>query len=637
MGMHTQQEASRLSNIPLQKNSGCSGSDEWSTQEPSGSAESALDPISEPEQEPVLSHTEPALPPVSWQRTGTYNHGSKVWRRASVQTKHEAVALPPAKPSKDAQRYSSLHSRSGLDDVLLWFGLLSREYGMKLLLLLHCSQHLLKGIVQQFQGAAVMWLLREYQVTGPKMQVYLSIANSAWALKPVLGCVSDMIPVMGYRKAPYVLVASFAGVACTTLIGLSDINSMGPLGVVACLFGMVFQASTCDLLTEAKYSEEIQEKPNFGPDLIAYVWGGISIGGMIAISVVGWMITHLGARAVFLACIAPAAAIVLPTCMNFFQEVQLSPDMISTIRRRFKEQTGVIYLCALMSGLSMALSAVGVLAQSHDINCVAALVVIILMLPSFHIILRPEIAKVNTFFTLQACCGITISGATFYFYTDQPSQYPEGPHFSVAFFASVLGLVSSGMSVLGLAVYTKYMKDWSFRSLFLMSNILLTILSLLDAVLFRRLNVAFGMPDAFFVLGSSVSTVVVRQWQWMPGIVLMSQLCPAGMEATTFALLAGCANIGSQVSDYLGAFLLHRLDVHPVGAPNESHQFENLWKASMVATLLPGLTIVLIPFMIPDSKQTDNKLLLGNPTSATWGSPWSRWCKEQCREDREDM
>eukprot|EP00932_Pfiesteria_piscicida_P006165 SRR837773.16089.p1 GENE.SRR837773.16089~~SRR837773.16089.p1 ORF type:complete len:153 (-),score=20.73 SRR837773.16089:42-500(-) len=142
--------------------------------------------------------------------------------------------------------------------------------------------------------------------------------------------------------------------------------------------------------------------------------------------------------------------------------------------------------------------------------------------------------------------------------------------------------------------------------------------------MFLRLNLKWGIPDDYFVMGSSVATVVIRQWQWMPGVVIMSQLCPKGMEATMFALLAGCSNVGSQVSDYMGAYLLSSLHVHPSGATGEAKQFENLWKASLISTLLPAITILMIPVFIPNARQTD-KLLNEESTSATTGSLWSRW------------
>merc|ERR1719181_1691242 len=266
----------------------------------------------------------------------------------------------------------------------------------------------------------------------------------------------------------------------------------------------------------------------------------------------------------------------------------------------------------------------GATSQSRRNTFLVAVMVLTILLPSFHMVLRPEIAKVNTFFVLQAALSITINGASFYFYTDKPEQFPEGPHFSAWFFTTTLGLVSAIMSLVGLVTYNRYMKEWTYRSMLLFCNTVVTLLSLLDVLMYTRLNLWLGIPDVLFVLGSSVSTIVIRQWQWMPGMVVMSQLCPTGMEATMFALLAGCANIGNTIADYIGAYVLEVLHVHPTGAVGESAQFQNLWKASMIATMLPAVTILMIPYLIPQAKQTD-KLLLANPTSATAGSPLSEW------------
>merc|ERR1719217_2038331 len=78
-------------------------------------------------------------------------------------------------------------------------------------------------------------------------------------------------------------------------------------------------------------------------------------------------------------------------------------------------------------------------------------------------------------------------------------------------------------------------------------------------------------------------------------------------------------NLGNQIADFLGAYVLAVLEVHPRGALNESHEFANLWKASCVSTLLPGITVVLIPLLMPPQRQTE-KLLFSNPASATAGS-----------------
>lgn len=588
-----------------------SGSEEW--------ADSEFEPFSEPEREyePVESQT--------WRQPTSALLGGPEARkhvrriRALDASAHNAAAAPPLK--------KSFCPGFVLDSLLagvVWLARLNGEYGPRLLLLLFASQHMLKGVVQQFQASSVMWLLREYRISGPQMQVYVSISNSAWALKPIIGMISDLFPVFGYRKAPYVILTSIIGVVCTTTIGLSSKQATTVGSVVICLFGMQLQASTSDLLTEATYSERIQQKPHLGPDLIAYVWGGITLGNMVAISFVSALISTFGPRAVFLACIVPCAVVLYPTLMNYFDEVAYTRHRLAKVRAAFLQQREVLFLCVLMTFLTIVLTITGTCTRDHRLQFYCALAILLTLVAFTNLLLRPEIARINSFFMLQAALSVNINGATFYFYTDSPDQYPEGPHFTPWFFTTALGLVASVMSLVGLASYTCYMKDWSYRSLLLLSNGLVTILASVDIAMFCRLNVQWGISDRLFVIGSSVSTVVIRQWQWMPGVVVMSQLCPTGMEATMFALLAGCMNLGNQIADFLGAYLLSVLEVHPTGAAHESHQFNNLWKASCAATLLPGVTIALIPLLVPRHRQTE-KLLFHNANSATAGSPWSNW------------
>lgn len=588
-------------------------------------SEPAVDILSPTVEGRAGSDSEPESEPLLPQHNGASDRESNVIRRPINGAGSAADTLPDTSLRLASGQRKSMLKTAGIPFVGVgWLSVLRKQYGTNLLLLLFASQHMLKGVVQQFQAASVMWLFRDYRISGPRMQVYMSIACSAWALKPLIGIVSDLVPIRGYHKAPYVVVTSIIGVLCTAAIGFSTKDSMSVLTVVFCLFGMSLQGSTCDLLSEAKYSEHLAANPNFGPDLLTYVWGGVSAGNIIAISFVGTLIATMGPRSVFLACVVPASAIIYPTMMNYFEERPITRQQRERMIQQFREQKEVLALGVLMCACTIVLTFMGATSQSHFKTFITAVIVLIIILPAFHLTLRPEIAKVNSFFVLQAALGIGINGATFYFYTDKPEQFPEGPHFSAWFFTTTLGLVSASMSFIGLATYNRYMKNWTYRGLLLFCNTIVTLLSLLDVVMYTRLNVAMGIPDVTFVLGSSVSTIVIRQWQWMPGMVIMSQLCPAGMEATMFALLAGCANMGNTIADYIGAYVLEVLHVHPTGAIGESAQFANLWKASCIATMLPAITIMAIPYCIPHAKQTD-KLLLTNPTSATAGSPLSHW------------
>merc|ERR1719171_667434 len=281
-------------------------------------------------------------------------------------------------------------------------------------------------------------------------------------------------------------------------------------------------------------------------------------------------------------------------------------------------------LCVLMFAGTLLLTILGIMFESVYVNAFAAIGVAIVMLVSFSLVLRPVIAKVNAFFLIQTSLGFSIGGAAFYFYTDDETKYPDGPHFSMEFFTSVLGVLGSVCSLIGIFLYQKYMKDWTYRRMLLMTNLVLSFLSIADLMMFTRTNKRLGIPDHAFVMGASVLQTVVGQWMWMPGVVILSQLCPKGMEATMYALLAGCHNLGNTIASNTGALLLEYLGCQPSGSPHETKQFEYLWVGSALSSVLPLITCALIPWLIPDARQTD-KLLADDEQDACAGSLLKTW------------
>ena len=182
---------------------------------------------------------------------------------------------PPPKPSP------SLGFRDG-------FGLgsyiqrLESSFGSELLIMLFVSQHLMKGFVNEFIAPCIAYLYGSYKVPGPQMQIYRGVTQLPWAMKPMIGLLSDAVPIFGYNKSPYILLVAVLGTAAMTTIGLVPRASLSITSLVLCLFLIQLQLSTTDLLTEAKYAEKMQTKPKEGPALMSYVWFGLQMGGLCA-------------------------------------------------------------------------------------------------------------------------------------------------------------------------------------------------------------------------------------------------------------------------------------------------------------------------------------------------------------------
>lgn len=185
-------------------------------------------------------------------------------------------------------------------------------------------------------------------------------------------------------------------------------------------------------------------------------------------------------------------------------------------------------------------------------------------------------------------------------------------------------MVASIFSLLSLSIYNRFLTDWNYQSILAVTTIIQTFIQFINCLVFSRENLKLGMPDKYFVVCSNAVSTVVMMLGWMPCTVLLAQLVPKGLESTMYALLAGSSNFSFQLSKFSGALLLKYLEVEPNGSKNEGHQFQNLYKASLVGVFLPLISLFLIPCLVPNKRQTEKIQLdeVGGPTS---GSVWDRY------------
>ena len=252
---------------------------------------------------------------------------------------------------------------------------LESNFGYELLVMLFVSQHLMKGFVNEFTNPCINFLYGGYKVAGPQMQVYRGVTHLPWAMKPMIGLLSDTMPIMGYNKAPYILLVAVLGSAATACIGSVPQSQLTITSLVFCLFLIQLQLSTTDLLTEAKYAEKMQTKPKEGPALMSYVWFGLQCGGLVAMLMVGPIMSHFGPKLPFLVVLVPSSIIVVPLMKGYLQERKLTLEDIRAMRASIFKQREACALCLLMMAATLALTIVGTTLQNVRVNAIASVLV----------------------------------------------------------------------------------------------------------------------------------------------------------------------------------------------------------------------------------------------------------------------
>jgi hypothetical protein len=109
---------------------------------------------------------------------------------------------------------------------------------------------------------------------------------------------------------------------------------------------------------------------------------------------------------------------------------------------------------------------------------------------------------------------------------------------------------------IGTLIYARYLKHVTFRKIFFWSQVSFVPFILLDYIQVMRYNVALGIPDFAFVLGSDTLNELFHRFRSMPFFVLSAQLCPKDIEATFFSLLMSISNLSTDAALLIGSAAL---------------------------------------------------------------------------------
>jgi len=517
-------------------------------------------------------------------------------------------------------------------------------------------------------GVPVLFLLRQTRgMTGPRMQTLKTVALLPWSLKPLLGVLSDIVALGGYAKLPYMLGTTALGALAAFAIALGW--PLHPVLFVGALTLLFLQLAFCDLLLEAKYAERRAAEPALDHYIVSFVARGTMLGALASILVTGLLVDRLARLAdIYYAPALALALTLVPLYCNWIGDAPLAHtraarplrnlccgagwftplapapepgaaefalddasasdsgcdcaaalvepepaaprDAVATPlcgadTAKLAREWRTFVLALLIGAISLGVALMGLLDVPPLALMLCALGGALLMAAGFGALVHPVIAKVQCFVIAQNMFSVSLEGATFFFYTDDARAYPAGPHFSVLFYVTVMGVSGCLVGIAGTLLYDAIAAHWPYRRVFLVTNLACVVFALTNVAFFARLNVALGLPDWLFVLGADALQTLAGVWSAIPATTIMLGLCPPGLEATMYALLAGSANLGAALAQYQGVFLLEALGVRPSGAPGESAAFANLWIAALVAALLPLAPLALIPWLIPDAAPGD--------------------------------
>jgi folate/biopterin transporter len=414
--------------------------------------------------------------------------------------------------------------------------------------------YFVQGILGLARLAVSFFLKDDLGLSPAEVAALTGITALPWVIKPLFGFISDGLPILGYRRRPYLILSGLLGSASWLALATLVDNAFAATLVIlfTSLSVAISDVIVDSLIVERARSESLVQSGS----LQSLSWGASALGGLLTAYFSGLLLQHLSSNQVFE--ITAFFPLIVSAVAWLITEEKINQADPTTHVSPVKEQIQQLW---------------GAVKQKQ------------MWLP------------IAFLFTWQATP--TADSAFFFFSTNELGFEPE--------FLGRVRLVTSFASLMGIFLFQLYFKTVPFRKILGWSTVTAAVLGMTTLLLVTHVNRTLGIGDRWFSLGDSLILTVVGQITWMPVLVLSARLCPKGIEATLFALLMSIWNLSGLLSHELGALLTAWLGV-------TENNFDKLWLLVVItnlSTLLPLPFLGWLPSGDPQATQSSNDFAPG--------------------------
>ena len=390
--------------------------------------------------------------------------------------------------------------------------------------------------------ATTFYYKDDLQLSIQQVQILASIAVIPWSIKPLYGLLSDVRPVFGMRRKPYLFLSGLLGAAGYFSMA-TWVHSFSGAVISSLISAMGF--ALADVIVDGIVAEKSKSQKEAGK-LQSICRAAILLGAVLVTYSSGVLVELIGARNVFW------ITGVLPIFTTLFALIVMEgpqPDSTFSLRKAWKQFRGALTPSLLWSAAFL--------------------------------------------FVWRATP--TSGGAFSYYLIDELKFTPE--------FFGRLAFVSYVTGIIGVLFFRKFLLKVSLKKLFFWLMILSVVLSLPSIGLLYKWYEIVGVSPQFFAMADTLVSGMLFELGFLPLMVLVARVCPKGVEATMFAALASLMNIGLSVSDLGGAALTTYFDVHSATEATVA-DYSNLHIVMWIAILSSLLPLPLLPFL-PETRTAD--------------------------------
>lgn len=361
----------------------------------------------------------------------------------------------------------------------------------------------------------------DFHLSPAKVAIFNSLMTIPWIVKPLWGFISDCYPIMGKRRAPYLMIFGILGATCWGILGTSKLPLI-PTFIILSLIQV--SVCFCNVIGEALVVEESQKNLHTQENASKYVsifFGARALGTVLTAYCGGLLLEVVPKQIVFI--ITAFCPILLMGTSFILQEETIKTDIKVT------DQAEQIYKFV----------------RKREI-----------FIPIIFIFM----------FTAVPACN----DAMFFFYTNQLGFRPE--------FMGKMKLAYGIGQIGGMVIYTNFLKNVEFKKLLVVNTFICIGISLSQLLLVTRVNEKIGIPDEIFAVFCSFIVQLIGELNMIPLLILCCRICPKNIEGSLYALLMSTMNFGALVSNQSGGLLMIILGISQT-------QFSNLWAMILITCI----------------------------------------------------
>ncbi len=410
-----------------------------------------------------------------------------------------------------------------------------------------------------------------------QMSTVFTVVSLPWILKPFLGLLTDIVPILGYRRKVYMYISSILGIsACFYTAYFSNgvgniIFGMSMLATAYCFATVIGEAIVVELSSlgvdvnndnlnyqgngDNKGNEDNKFVADDSKELVSRFFWFKNIGLLISAYLQGYLVEILSFTNIFmLTAIIPLMYTLIGILIieqdnnkqNLSAEAKNSK--VNSNQANDNKKIESDFSTTNNDDLTTNLLPTNSPNIPSNIPNDAAS-----KIKEYLYIIKSKHLLIPILFSMILNCGPTYGDPFFYYMTN----FLNIPPTKIA----TLTVISTIGILIGIQIYKKYLRKFEFKTITIVTTLVFTFFSIMVYLLILRLNIYIGISDVSFLGFGFLFASVAGEISVMPILSIACVLCPPNYEASVYSTFMSAINLGSMLGTLLSSVLSYNLGI----------------------------------------------------------------------------